>query len=61
MQREEPEYAGEQQIHENRCQVKHGVRLAVVSVRVGAVLHEAGVGARMALAAGLDQVCRCDS
>src|ERR1035438_3959037 len=55
---EERQYPCQQQIHEQADKVKGRIQLAIVRVGVWLILHEAGVGARVALAAGGHQVGR---
>lgn len=55
MNHEEGENTDQQQIHKQPDEVKAGIELAVARVGVGLILNETLVGARMALAAGLNE------
>ena len=56
---EERKRAGQQQIHEQADKVEGRIQLAIARVGMRLILHEAGVGARMALAAGLSPDSPC--
>ena len=51
------ESAGQQQVHEQADEVERRIQFAIARVGMRLILHEAGVGARMAPAAGRHQIC----
>ena len=60
MQREEPEHAPQQKVHEEPGEVQGWIQLAIAWIGMRLILHEAGIGIRMAAAAGLNKVRRID-
>ena len=60
MQREEPKYAPQKQVHEEPGVEERWVQLAIARIGMRLILDEAGIGVRMTAAAGLDKVGRID-